>query len=150
MSGWQLARAVSLTGQLGVVSGTALDQILVRKLQMGDPGGHLRRAMSFFPDLEMVDRIEDAFFLPMGKPGGERFKEPPMFSLRMPRLLEELTVVAAFSEVFLAKQGHDRAVGINLLEKIRLPNIFTIYGQPCWPMSTSCSWGQEFRMKYPR
>ena len=128
VSGWKLARAVSLTGQLGVVSGTALDQILVRKLQMGDPGGHLRRAMSFFPDLEMVDRIEDAFFLPMGKPGGERFKAPPMFSFRMPRLLEELTVVAAFSEVFLAKEGHDRAVGINLLEKIQLPNIFTIYG----------------------
>jgi nitronate monooxygenase len=128
VSGWKLARAVSLTGQLGVVSGTALDQILVRKLQMGDPGGHLRRAMSFFPDLEMVDRIEDAFFLPMGKPGGGRFKAPPMFSLRMPQLLQELTVVAAFSEVFLAKEGHDRAVGINLLEKIQLPNIFTIYG----------------------
>jgi NAD(P)H-dependent flavin oxidoreductase YrpB (nitropropane dioxygenase family) len=77
VSGWKMARAVSLTGQLGVVSGTALDQILLRKLQMADPGGHLRRAMSFFPDLEMVDRIEDAFFLPMGKPDGGRFKAPP-------------------------------------------------------------------------
>ncbi len=128
VSGWKLARAVSLTGQLGVVSGTALEQILVRKLQLGDPGGHLRRAMSFFPDLEMIQRIEEAFFLPMGKPSGGHFKATPMFSLKMPRLLEELSVVAAFSEVYLAKEGHDRAVGINLLKKIQLPNIFAIYG----------------------
>ena len=52
ISGWKLARAVSLTGQLGVVSGTALDQILARKLQLGDLDGHLRRAMACFPDLE--------------------------------------------------------------------------------------------------
>ncbi|MDG4862734.1 hypothetical protein P8605_31820, partial [Streptomyces sp. T-3] len=39
VSGWQLARAVSRTGQLGVVSGTALDAVLARRLQLGDPGG---------------------------------------------------------------------------------------------------------------
>ena len=38
VSNWQLAQAVSRTGQLGVVSGTALDQILIRRLQDGDPG----------------------------------------------------------------------------------------------------------------
>ena len=128
ISGWKLARAVSLTGQLGVVSGTAIDQILARKLQMGDPGGHLRRAMAFFPDLEMARRIEDAFYLPMGKLESQKFKATPMFTFRVPKLLKELTVVAAFCEVFLAKEGHDKPIGINLLEKIQLPNIFTIYG----------------------
>ncbi|MGI9429139.1 MAG: nitronate monooxygenase, partial [Bythopirellula sp.] len=45
VSAWQLAKAVSLTGQLGVVSGTSLDAVLVRRLQSGDVGGHLRRAL---------------------------------------------------------------------------------------------------------
>ncbi len=128
VSGWTLARAVSLAGQLGVVSGTAIDQILARKLQLGDPGGHLRRAMAFFPDLEMVARIEEAFYRPMGKPEGEQFKSAPLFALQMPMQLKELTVLAAFCEVFLAKEGHGNPIGINLLEKIQLPNIFAIYG----------------------
>ncbi|HXA44945.1 MAG TPA: nitronate monooxygenase, partial [Candidatus Angelobacter sp.] len=34
VSNWRLARAVSQTGQLGVVSGTALATILVRRLQI--------------------------------------------------------------------------------------------------------------------
>ncbi len=33
VSGWRLARAVGLAGQLGVVSGTALDTIRVRRLR---------------------------------------------------------------------------------------------------------------------
>ena len=49
VSSWQLAKAVSLRGQLGVVSGTGIDSVLVRRLQDGDPGGHLRRAMAAFP-----------------------------------------------------------------------------------------------------
>jgi len=128
VSGWKLARAVSLTGQLGVVSGTALDQICARKLQLGDPEGHLRRAMALFPDLEMVRRIEDTFYLPMGKRKDQKFKATPMFTLHTPERLQELTIVAAFSEVFLAKEGHDNPIGINLLEKVQLPNIFIIYG----------------------
>lgn len=128
VSGWQLAKAVSLTGQLGVVSGTAIDQILVRKLQLGDPDGHLRRAMSFFPDSEMACRVQDAFYCPKGKPEQEPFKTTSMFTLNMPILLKELTVVASFSEIFLAKEGHDKPVGLNLLEKIQLPNLLVIYG----------------------
>ncbi|MEI8337559.1 MAG: nitronate monooxygenase, partial [bacterium] len=42
VSGWILARAVSFLGQLGVVSGTALDTVLARRLQLGDIGGHMR------------------------------------------------------------------------------------------------------------
>ena len=41
VSGWRLARAVSRTGQLGVVSGTALSLLLTRRLQVGDPDGHV-------------------------------------------------------------------------------------------------------------
>ena len=42
VSSWRLAQAVSQLGQLGVVSGTALDLIFARRLQDGDPGGHMR------------------------------------------------------------------------------------------------------------
>jgi nitronate monooxygenase len=128
VSGWELAKAVSLSGQLGVVSGTALDQILARKLQLGDPGGHLRRALSCFPDPEMAHRIQAAFYLPMGKPEREQFKSSPMYTINMSSKIKELTVIAAFCEVFLAKEGHAHPVGINFLEKIQLPNIFAIYG----------------------
>ena len=48
ISSWLLANAVARLGQLGVVSGTALDLILSRRLQSGDPGGHMRRALKNF------------------------------------------------------------------------------------------------------
>ena len=46
VSDWKLARAVASAGQLGVVSGTALAVTLARRLEVGDPEGHLRRAGS--------------------------------------------------------------------------------------------------------
>src|ERR1019366_9428127 len=49
VSGWQLARAVAADGQLGVVSGVALDAVLARRLQCGDPGGDVRRALADLP-----------------------------------------------------------------------------------------------------
>lgn len=56
VSAWPVARAVSQRGQLGVVSGTALDAVLARGLQDGDHGGDLRRALAAFPDQDMADR----------------------------------------------------------------------------------------------
>lgn len=51
-----------------------------------------------------------------------------MHSLKPPRDLLDLTVLANFIEVDLAKHGHPGVVGINLLEKIQLPNIPSLYG----------------------
>ena len=58
VSGWRLARAVSSAGQLGVVSGTAMDTVLARTLQDGDPGGHYRRALAhlFLEDGELAQQ----------------------------------------------------------------------------------------------
>jgi NAD(P)H-dependent flavin oxidoreductase YrpB (nitropropane dioxygenase family) len=39
-----------------------------------------------------------------------------------------ITVLANFAEVYLAKAGHDGAVGINLLTKLQLPNLASLYG----------------------
>ncbi len=128
VSSWLLAKTVSQMGQLGVVSGTALDLILARSLQTGDHGGHLWRAMQHFPIPEMAQRIFDTFFIPGGKKDEEAFKKVPMFSQNPNRFLQELTVVANFVEVFLAKEGHKGVVGINFLEKIQMPNLFSLYG----------------------
>ncbi len=128
VSHWRLTNSVSRLGQLGVVSGTALDQILVRRLQDGDPGGHMRRALAHFPFPEMAARVRDTWFLEGGKAPAAPYKSPPMHSKDSPRHLKELTVVANFVEVWLAKEGHSNPVGINFLEKAQLPHLPSIYG----------------------
>ncbi len=128
VSSWPLAKAVSRTGQLGVISGTALDAIIARRLQMGDPEGHLRRALDHFPSPDMAGRILDAFFVSGGKSETDSFKSSPVLRQNPGQMLTELTVVANFAEVFLAKEGHSHPVGINLLEKIQLANLHAIYG----------------------
>jgi len=128
VSGWLLARAVSRAGQLGVVAGTALDVILVRRLQMGDPAGHVRRALSHFPIPDVVQRILDRYYVPGGKADDAPFKPKPMPSERPSAELEELLVAGNFVEVFLAKEGHDNPVGINYLEKIQVPTLPSLFG----------------------
>ncbi|MBL4590935.1 MAG: nitronate monooxygenase [Phycisphaerales bacterium] len=128
VSSWTLANAVSKAGQLGVVSGTALDVILARRLQAGDLGGHMRRALSKFPIPDVAQRIIDRYFVEGGKPADKPFKAKPMPSEKPSKLLEELLVASNFVEVFLAKEGHNGPVGINYLEKIQVPNLPSIYG----------------------
>ena len=128
VSGWPLARAVSRLGQLGVVSGTALAVVLARRLQLGDPGGELRHALARFPYPPMAARILADYFVPGGKSATAPYKLTPMPTLRPRRELVELTVVANFVEVFLARQGHQGAVGVNYLEKIQLPTLPSLYG----------------------
>ena len=128
VSSWSLANAVSKAGQLGVVSGTALDVLLARRLQVGDPGGHMRRALSKFPIPDVAQRIIDKYFIEGGKAEDAAFKSKPMPALKPSKHLEELLVAANFVEVFLAKEGHDGPVGINFLEKIQIPNLPSIYG----------------------
>ncbi|KAA6464545.1 nitronate monooxygenase [Acidobacteria bacterium AB60] len=128
VSNWRLAQAVSSLGQLGVVSGTALDQVFVRRLADGDPGGHMRRGVEAFPFPAMARRIWEQFFIPGGKPAGDPYPVTPMHHRREPRSLAELSVVANFVEVFLARQGHSNPVGINFLEKVQLPHLASLYG----------------------
>ena len=120
VSSWQLARAVARAGQLGVVSGTALDAVLARRLQDGDPDHHARRALAAFPDQAMVARVLDRYFLAGGREPGRPYRPTPKPALKPSRHAQELAVLGNFVEVWLAKQGHDGTVGINFLEKIQL------------------------------
>jgi len=128
VSSWRLAQAVSQLGQLGVVSGTAVDHILARRLQDGDPGGHMRRGLDRFPFRKMAERIWQTYYIPGGKTENESYKSLPKHSKDSPRELIELRVVANFVEVSLAREGHDNPVGINYLEKIQIPHLPSLYG----------------------
>jgi len=128
VSDWRLAKAVSHFGQLGVVSGTALDQIFARRLQDGDPGGHMRRGLDHFPFPKMGERIWRTFYIPGGKQASKSYKTLPMHAPDGPREMQELCIVANFVEVFLAREGHSNPVGINYLEKIQIPHLPSLYG----------------------
>jgi NAD(P)H-dependent flavin oxidoreductase YrpB (nitropropane dioxygenase family) len=128
VSAWSLARAVSQLGQLGVVSGTALETIVAKRLQLGDLGGHMRRALDHFPVPGVVNRILDRYFKPEGKLAAKTYLLPRPFSVPCDPALLELTVAANFVEVYLAKEGHGGLVGINFLEKIQLPTLPSIFG----------------------
>ncbi len=155
VSNWRLARAVARqrSGETaGTVSGTALDVVYVRLLQLGDPGGHARRALRALDDTFGVTigrGICDRYFIEGGKAPGARFRSAPMHIVHaqdgqrafpmpngtiaeVPFTLEndniELLIATGFAEVWLAKEGHTGKVFINFLNKIELPLIYTLYG----------------------
>jgi nitronate monooxygenase len=129
VSTWRLARAVAQAGQLGVVSGTALGLVFARRLQLGDPGGAMRRALGHFPLPAVAQRILTRYYVAGGKSTAEPFGAcggAPGFPLRPE--LTELTVAANFVEVWLAKEGHAGLVGINYLEKLQLTSLPAMFG----------------------
>ncbi|MEO5987913.1 MAG: nitronate monooxygenase, partial [Candidatus Eisenbacteria bacterium] len=128
VSGWKLARTVSQLGQLGVISGTAVDAVFVRRLQDGDPGGHVRRAIAAFPIRPVADRAIKRFFVEGGIPAGQMYRALPMYSQVVTLERDQFTMLSAFAEVYLAKEGHSGLVGMNLLTKIQLPNLALLYG----------------------
>jgi len=128
VSGWKLANTVASLGQLGLVSGTALDRVMVRRLQKGDPGGHFRRAFDAFPFRDMAERAWAKYFKADGLAEGASYLNPGMHDKELPRELGELCLIANFVEVWLAKEGHSNPVGINYLEKIQPPHLVSAYG----------------------
>ncbi len=128
VSGWPLANAVARLGQLGVVSGTSLAVVLARRLQKGDHGGHMRRALAHFPVPGVADRVLTRYFVDGGKPPDKPYKSVPVPSIEQGTPFVEVTVLANFAEVFLAKEGHDGAVGVNYLEKLQMPALPSIFG----------------------
>ncbi|MEO6060516.1 MAG: nitronate monooxygenase [Thermoflexales bacterium] len=128
ISNWTLARAVSQLGQLGVVSGTGINRVLASRLADGDLGGHMRRALASLPLPEVVKTILERYYVAGGKAPGAPYKTPPAYSVTPPIFLDQLTALANYVEVFLAKENHAGLVGINLLEKVQMPNLASLYG----------------------
>jgi len=138
VSSWKLAREVARAGELGIISGTAMDVVLVRWLQDGDPGNLYRNALKHFPDQGMAQRIIDKYFIEGGKPADKPYRGLAMWTLDASQELREACVLGNFCEVWLAKHEDDGSlvmspkgeglVGINCLTKIQLPTIESLYG----------------------
>jgi len=128
ISDWKLARAVSLTGQLGVVSGTGISSILTCRLQDGDEGGHMRRALAACPWPTIAEQVIKRYFRPYGRLPNQPYLRLPMWTIDSPKSLIELTMLSGFVEVWLAKTNQTGQVGINLMTKLALPNLAILYG----------------------
>ena len=128
VSSWPLARAVSQAGQLGVVSGVGLDVVLARRLQLGDPGGHIRRALLDFPFPAVASRVMSRYYIPGGKPSHATFRPHPIPRELMTREGIELCTVANFVEIYLAKEDHDGLVGVNYMERLQLATLPSLFG----------------------
>jgi nitronate monooxygenase len=155
VSNWRLAKAVASERPgitAGTVSGTALDIVYVRLLQLGDPGGNIRRALEAFDQQFGVNigrKTFERYFIEGGKAPNTRFKMGPMHTVRaqngsnvFPIPLQpadpvtftldddvvELMILTSFAEVWLAKEGHAGKIFINFLNKVELPLIYAMYG----------------------
>ena len=101
VSDWRLARTVSMTGGLGVVSGTGIDTVLLRRLQDGDGGGEVRRALARFPNPALAQACLERFFRPEGRAPGEAYARLPLPTAERYRDAWEMTLLGAFVEVTL-------------------------------------------------
>lgn len=128
VSDWRLAQAVSRTGELGVVSGTGIDNVLVRRLQDGDKEGHVRRALAAYPNQEKAQEFIAKYFIEGGKAADKPYARVPLPTHRSHKLAWELSIAGAFVEVWLAREGHDNPVGLNLLTKLELMTMPALYG----------------------
>ncbi|OJX37896.1 MAG: hypothetical protein BGO78_07565 [Chloroflexi bacterium 44-23] len=155
VSNWHLASTVAKQRPgvcVGTVSGTGLDWVYVRLMQLGDPGGHIQRAFSAFDSqfgTEIGQEIFSRYYIPGGKESSARFKNAPKqvvramdgtaniplsqnsdesIALSISSDVVELVIISAFAEVWLAKQGHSGRIFINFLKKVELPLIYGMYG----------------------
>jgi len=127
VSSWQLAREVSLHGQLGVVSGTAVAVTFARRLQEEETHQLMSDILNDFPFPKIAERVR-LKYQPSSEQKGNKYKSVPMPSIDQSKDLTELMVVATYAEVKLAKKGHQGVIGVNLLEKLQVPTIPSLYG----------------------
>lgn len=125
VSNWVLANAVSRAGELGIISATGIDNVLVRRLQDGDE--HSVRALAHYPNQERAQHMIQKYFLPQGRQG-KPYKRIPLPSLANHREAYELSVMGGFVEVWLAREGHNNPVGANLLTKLQMMTLPSLYG----------------------
>jgi len=99
VSSWKLAREVARSGELGIISGTAMDVVVLRWLQDGDPNGIYRRALAAFPDQDMVKRFMDKYYIEGGKAADKPYRNLQMWTLDASQELREACVLGNFCEV---------------------------------------------------
>jgi len=142
ISDWKLARAVAIAGEklgervLAVVSGTALPIIMADRLQKGDLNSHCAlKALDEKFNTTIGQEIIDEYFIPEEDINKDRIykmaPKPEVLVSGTPEQKDRMTklsIASAFTEVLLAKQGHNGPIGINELEKIQLMHLPTMLG----------------------
>ena len=128
VSGWELARTVSMHGQTGIISGTGIAIVVSRRLQNGDKDGTIRHALNHFPIPEMAEMIWKRYFVEGGKKPEKPFKAIPVPHHEPGHAAQALLIVSNFVEVWLAKRGHDGIIGVNYLEKLQAPHLYSLFG----------------------
>ena len=99
----------------------------------GDKGGHFRRALASFPNQLMVEKALDMYFIEGGKASDKPYRSLPLWTMKPTRQNEEAAILGNYCEVWLAKHDEDGKpfdglVGMNLLTKVSLPTIHSLYG----------------------
>ena len=129
-----MAKQVSMLGGLGIVSGVAPEIILPTILQRGDANGDCRRALSHFPFPKIAQMVIDAYYIEPGNPKGLARRTIPFTTVDSTNpdgeinMASALSICGNFVFVWLAKEGHNHPVGVNLLEKITMPLPSAIIG----------------------
>lgn len=88
----------------------------------------MRSALEAFPFPAIARKVAADYFVEDGieQQRPSRLATLPSEHVKFQR--EALYVVAAFVETYLAKRGHPGQIGMNLLEKIQLPTLPTLFG----------------------
>ncbi len=81
ISHWPLARRVAMSGQLGVVSGTGIETVFVRRLQDHGVDEDLRRALDAFPLQSVVEDVL-AKYAKTKRAAGSPYRAVPMSTHR--------------------------------------------------------------------
>jgi nitronate monooxygenase len=127
VSSWKLAKEVSMHGQLGVVSGTAVAVTFARRLQEEETHDLMKEILVDFPFPNIRDRVISKYPVNIERKG-DKYKSVPMPSIDQSKDLTDLMVLATYAEIKLAKSGHNGLIGVNLLEKIQVPTLPSLYG----------------------
>lgn len=142
----ELAREIAMAGEklgkkvMGTVSGTGIAIIMARRLQRGDQGGHIKKALADFPIPEMAEQFYNDWFVEGGIPMDQPFKEVPMVNVRpinkedptvnevFNKKVQRALICANYALVKMAKEGHSSPIAVNYLEKIQTPRLYEMFG----------------------
>lgn len=81
----------------------------------------------------MVEKALDMYFIEGGKALDKPYRSLPLWTMKPSRQNEEAAILGNYCEVWLAKHDDDGKpldglVGMNLLTKVSLPTIHSLYG----------------------
>ncbi len=123
ISSAHLANCTSRLGALGVVSGVGLRHVVITQIRQGDTAAlkiaetfpvrsYYEELLSYAPGGAKADRA-----IPVDVPDSEKARTP-----------RRLSAICAYIEVMRARQGHNGVIGINVMWKLAVTALPTIYG----------------------